>query len=110
MEDGRTRSIYIYLFNFSEIQNADKTEVLYRNHLGYLKKNILLPSNTRGLTSQPILYHTFKERAISSRPEVFCKKGVLKNFTKFTGKHLCQSLIFIMLQAIIELSAEKANI
>ena len=31
----------------------------------------------------------------SSRPEVFCKKkGVLKNFTKFTGKHLCQSLFF----------------
>ena len=28
----------------------------------------------------------------SSRPEVFCKKGVLKNFTKFTEKHLCQSL------------------
>ena len=24
----------------------------------------------------------------SSRPEVFCKKGVLKNFAKFTGKHL----------------------
>ena len=28
----------------------------------------------------------------SSRPEVFCKTGVLENFTKFTGKHLCQSL------------------
>ena len=26
----------------------------------------------------------------SSRPEVFCKKGVLRNFAKFTGKHLCQ--------------------
>ena len=26
--------------------------------------------------------------------EVFCKKGVLRNFAKFTGKHLCQSLIF----------------
>ena len=25
---------------------------------------------------------------------MFCKKGVLKNFTKFTGKHLCQSLFF----------------
>ena len=25
----------------------------------------------------------------SSRPEVFCKKGVLRNFIKFTGKHLC---------------------
>ena len=30
----------------------------------------------------------------SSRPEVFYKKGVLKNFTKFTGKHLRQSLFF----------------
>ena len=30
----------------------------------------------------------------SSRPEVFCKKGVLRNFAKFTGKHLCQSLLF----------------
>ena len=28
----------------------------------------------------------------SSRPEVFCRKGVLRNFAKFTGKHLCQSL------------------
>ena len=27
-------------------------------------------------------------------PEVFCKKSVLKDFTKFTGKHLCQSLFF----------------
>ena len=26
--------------------------------------------------------------------EVFYKKGVLKNFTIFTGKHLCQSLFF----------------
>ena len=30
----------------------------------------------------------------SSRPEVFCKKGVLRNFAKFTGKHLYQSLFF----------------
>ena len=26
--------------------------------------------------------------------EVFCKKSVLINFAKFTGKHLCQSLPF----------------
>ena len=31
----------------------------------------------------------------SSRPEVFCKKDVLRNFTKFTGKHLCQSLFLL---------------
>ena len=31
----------------------------------------------------------------SSHLEVlFCKKGALKNFTKFTGKHLCWSLFF----------------
>ena len=35
----------------------------------------------------------------SSRPEVFCKKGVLGNFTKFTGEHLCQSLFLIKLLA-----------
>ena len=30
----------------------------------------------------------------SSRPQVFCKKDVLTNFLKFTGKHLFQSLVF----------------
>ena len=30
----------------------------------------------------------------SSRPEVFCKKGVLRNFAKFTGKHLYQIRFF----------------
>ena len=25
---------------------------------------------------------------------MFCKKGVFRNFAKFTGKHLCQSLFF----------------
>ena len=30
----------------------------------------------------------------SSRLEVFCKKAALKNFAKFTGKYLCQSLFF----------------
>ena len=30
----------------------------------------------------------------SSHPEVFCKKGVLRNFAKFAGKPLCKSLFF----------------
>ena len=29
-----------------------------------------------------------------SRPEVVCKKGVLRNFAQLTGKHMCQSLFF----------------
>ena len=39
----------------------------------------------------PLLYQV--DIAVRS-PEVFSKKGVLKNFVKFTGKHLCQSLFF----------------
>ena len=35
----------------------------------------------------------------SSRPGVSCKKGVLRNLAKFTGKHLCQSLFLIKLKA-----------
>ena len=55
-----------------------------------LKFSILDVCRSPGLT------HYFEGVLInrSSRPEVFCKKGVLKNFTKFTGKHLCQSLFF----------------
>ena len=30
----------------------------------------------------------------SRRPDVFCAKGVLRNFKKFTRKHLCLSLFF----------------
>ena len=26
--------------------------------------------------------------------EMFCEKGVLKNFAKFKGKHLCQGFFF----------------
>ena len=34
------------------------------------------------------------ESSRSSRPKVFRKKSVLRNFAKFTGKHPCQSLFF----------------
>ena len=30
----------------------------------------------------------------SSRPDMFCKKGVLRNIAKLTGKHPCQSIFF----------------
>ena len=34
----------------------------------------------------------FTKNKRSSRPNVFCQKGVLRNFAEFTGKHLCQGL------------------
>ena len=45
---------------------------------------------TRYILTWPMIVYLFR----SSRPEVFCKKCVLRNFRKFTGKHLCQSLFF----------------
>ena len=38
----------------------------------------------------PKYFNMTKNR--SSHPEVFCKRVVLRNFAKFTRKHLCQSL------------------
>ena len=40
----------------------------------------------------PELTFNFQNTLGSSRQEVFCEKGVPRNFTKFTGKHLCHSL------------------
>ena len=38
------------------------------------------------------------EASVQLPPKVFCKKGVLENFSSFTGKHLCWSLYLIKLQ------------
>ena len=50
-------------------------------------------------------FKTWDEMKISyrsSRPEVFCKKGVLRNFSKFTGKHLCQRLFFFKKESLAQ--------
>ena len=47
----------------------------------------------------------------SSRPKVFCKKGVFRNFAKFTGKHLCLTIEvwFIVTGSARNLIACKEN-
>ena len=42
-------------------------------------------------------------------PEVFCKKGVLRNFVEFTGKHLCQSLFCKLLHSSITIECFKSS-
>ena len=60
----------------------------------YSKKQISIRVNVKKIKSSKkkknVIWTCFR----SSRPEMFCKKGVLRNFVKFTGKHLCQSLFF----------------
>ena len=41
-----------------------------------------------------VIYERNLSKFRSSRPEVFCKRAVLGNFAKFTGKHQCHSLFF----------------
>ena len=48
----------------------------------------------QGRIQNPTEYLSQKAQSRSSRPEVLCKKGVLRNSAKFTRKHLCQSLFF----------------
>ena len=46
------------------------------------------------MTATPQLASSNSSFSRSSHLELFCKKCVLRNFAKFTGKHLCQSLFF----------------
>ena len=39
---------------------------------------------------------------ISKSKNVFCKKGVLRNFAKFTRKHLCQGFFFNKVEALTQ--------
>ena len=56
----------------------------------YLAVHLLLLIRGVARTQKLPIFNTCR----SSRPEVYCKKGVLRNFTEFIGKHLRQSLFF----------------
>ena len=43
-------------------------------------------------------------------PEVFCRKGVLRNCTKFTEKHLCQSLPLNKVTGCVEFHIETSHL
>ena len=42
----------------------------------------------------PLRTNFYRTPPRSSHQRCSMKKGVLRNFTKFTGKHLCQTLFF----------------
>ena len=54
-----------------------------------LKKNLQFPDSVMYVCNDVWEKHSAGR---SSRPEVFCKKGVYKSFARLTGKHLCQNL------------------
>ena len=43
---------------------------------------------------ETVISFFYNNHGRKQQPEVFCKKGVLKKFAKFTGKHYLRSLLF----------------
>ena len=56
--------------------------------------NIGFSGNLESITCMISLLHLEMKAWRSSHQRCFLKKGVLINFAKFTGKHLCHSLFF----------------
>ena len=96
----------------SEIAVRTLTGLKYFNHYWWCKSNksinkdrrVSLYRNERKSSINLVAFHTnicfqmyqcidhFRKKNRSSRPEVFCKKGVRRNIVKFIGKHKCKSL------------------
>ena len=72
-----------------QVEFSSAEDCFYLLHLKILQQ-IVVASLDQTRPRQSVKYFFKADR--NSRPEVFCKKVVLRNFTKFTGKHLCQSL------------------
>ena len=63
-------------------------------HVKHFLVKLLMHVYTRARKRRKILhllYHLYQTEAVG-RQEVFCKKGVLKNFAKLTGKRMYQGV------------------
>ena len=56
-----------------------------------------VPNLTKTYRKSSLLSWRPTRRCRSSRPELFCKKAVLKNFAEFSAKRLCWRLLLINL-------------
>ena len=84
------------------LQNQCKTLELRPRYLccNTGMKAFVTPFYVAGLFLYPIWEYHWQEMSWSSMfrdscQEVFCKKSVRKNFAKFTGKYLSQSVFFL---------------
>ena len=92
-------------FNKAQACNFIKKETLaqvFSCEFWNISKNTFFTEHIRttasGESFKIIIQSPYLHRSInlyrSSRPEVFCKRGVLRKFAKFTGKQLWQRLLF----------------
>ena len=84
-------ALYSYCGDKSKIQTSFKSLASKSGRTWQLKK----PRSIDRLSwKTEAAVWRFSEEIRSSRLGVFCRKGVLRNFTQFTVKHLCRSLLF----------------
>ena len=76
-----SQSNLFYFFGFAIYKIVDVMNI-------YKSLIINIGTVMRNLEMIKFVHDHIKGR--SSGPELFCRKGVLGNFTKFTGKSLCQ--------------------
>ena len=92
---------YIFIFNWSGIIKAGNSGNIFVSllflHLSRHKLCFLLQIQSAQCACSDSQQCSDSAKTSSTRPEVSCKKDVLKSFTKFTGKHLCQSFCLIKL-------------
>ena len=79
-----------FRFKNSKFYKVSAQNVILKTYLQWI--NIIL--------RKVKIYYSFKRIQLrSSRPEVFCKKGVLRNFAKFTWNTCARVSFLITLQA-----------
>ena len=86
----------IKLSDKSIVSKKDERETKESLRLYFRKARVVCLHNFQLLSSFQMVEMNKYWHSIfrSSRPKVFSKKGVLRYYAKFTGKHLCQSLFF----------------
>ena len=78
--------LHLTVSNLCKVNRGNKSKI-----------NFIQIHNMHFFVDHFYLHHLFPKCCTISRsscPEVFCKKGLLRNFAKFTEKHLCQSLFY----------------
>ena len=86
--------------NFEKYQENMRDKNCFHNPIGWRSFNYIFQLNfwcfKDSYLSEHLVFTPTETWYWQKKPTgMFCKKGVLKNFGKFTGKHLCQSLFYL---------------
>ena len=68
--------------------------ILFTSSLIYVPSTYIYSLSSYMYSVWSYMYSVHLCKFRSSLPEVYCKKGILGKFAKFTGKHLCQRIFF----------------